>query len=80
MDADTQARLEQLLDEEDHVIQFGEDGWIIAHPLRERLDGSLFDCEARWDADDPGIRGRFRFVQVDGEYVIGGRYEEDHAD
>jgi uncharacterized protein DUF6085 len=59
MDAETLARLEQLLTEKHHVIQFGDDGWIIAHPLQERLNGSLFDCHLHWDADDPGVRGRF---------------------
>ena len=26
------------------VVQIDEDGFSILHPLRERLDGSLFDC------------------------------------
>jgi hypothetical protein len=59
MDAETLARLEELLAEEHHVIQFSDNGWIISHPLRERLDGSLFDCSAKWKDDDPGMRGRF---------------------
>jgi len=59
MDAETLARLEELLAEEHHVIQFRDSGWTISHPLRERLDGTLFDCEAFWDHDDPGMRGEF---------------------
>lgn len=46
--------------DEQHLIQFTDDGWTIAHPIRERLDlDSLFDCRMRWDHDDPGVRGRF---------------------
>ena len=72
MDAETLARLEGLLAEDHHVIQFANQGWTIAHPLRERLDGSLFDCEVFWDADDPGVRGRFR-LEDDG--TLGDRCE-----
>jgi uncharacterized protein DUF6085 len=59
MDARTLARVEELLAEKHHIIQFRDDGWIISHPLQERLNGSLFDCPMRWDEVDPGIRGRF---------------------
>lgn len=48
-----------------HEIEFRADGWTIAHPIRERLDGSLFDCSARWDANDPGIRGRRELAYSD---------------
>ena len=51
-------RFLELLADRDHQIQFSDDGWIIAHPLYERLDGSLFDCTMRWHGD-PGVRGRF---------------------
>lgn len=54
-----QERIEELLAEEDHIICFRDSGWTIQHPLKERLDGSLFDCEAFWDYDDPGSRGLF---------------------
>lgn len=54
------AQIRSMLDERRHVIQFTDDGWTIAHPLHERLDlDSLFDCDMRWDDDDPGVRGRF---------------------
>jgi hypothetical protein len=53
------ARLLASLNEHRHVIQFRDDGWTIAHPLPERLDGSLFDCPMIWRDDDPGVRGRF---------------------
>jgi hypothetical protein len=72
MDAETQAKLESLLAERHHVIQFADSGWTISHPLRERLDGSLFDCPMFWDADDPGVRGRFWLLD-DG--TLGAQYD-----
>lgn len=42
-----------------HVIQLTPDGWIIAHPAQERVDGSLFDCKVRWTGGDVGMYGRF---------------------
>lgn len=51
--------LDQLLEETYHVIQFTDTEWIIAHPLRERLNGSLFDCRILWNDGDPGVRGRY---------------------
>jgi hypothetical protein len=39
------AAVEGLLEERRHMIDFDEAGWIIAHPLAERLTGSLFDCQ-----------------------------------
>jgi hypothetical protein len=30
--------------ETEHIVQFGEDGFTIRHPLRERLDDALMDC------------------------------------
>lgn len=31
--------------DEKHVIRFDADGWVIQHPLIDRLTGTLFDCE-----------------------------------
>lgn len=43
-----------------HLIQFTDSGWTIAHPLSERIDlDSLFDCPMRWEHADPGVRGVF---------------------
>lgn len=42
-----------------HQVQLDNDGWTILHPLRERLDGSLFDCEFNWSSGDIGYRGRY---------------------
>lgn len=52
-------RFQELLAEEDHVIQFTDRGWTIAHPVKERLDGSLFECRIFWEEDDPGWRGKY---------------------
>lgn len=54
-------------DDDRHIIEFRNDGWTIQHPLSERIDGSLFDCEyARWTGGDPGIRGRW-YLTLDSE-------------
>lgn len=60
MDNYTLEKLEKLLTEEHHIIQFTNFGWMIAHPLKERLDGSLFDCRLnlKWDSD-LDLRGQF---------------------
>lgn len=76
IDVETLGQLEHLLAEKDHLIQFADTGWTIAHPLRERLNGSLFDCSLRWNDDDPGVRGRFWFLS-DG--TIGEVYEDQEG-
>jgi hypothetical protein len=53
------AAVEGLLEDRRHIIQFEADDWIIAHPLAERLEGSLLDCHLRWDQGDPELRGRY---------------------
>jgi hypothetical protein len=72
-DFGTATKLAALMAERNHVIQFSDDGWIIAHPLTERVNGSLFDCALNWTGGEPGIRGRFWLLD-DGS--LGGRYEE----
>lgn len=42
-----------------HQVELDDNGWTILHPLRERLDGSLFDCEVDWSSGDIGVRGRY---------------------
>lgn len=65
-------RFEDLLVEERHVIQFGNGGWTVAHPLNERINGTLFDCKVHWDWDDPGVRGKFWLeYDEDGVLVLG---------
>jgi hypothetical protein len=46
----------------EHVARFSEDAFVLQHPLRERLDGALFDCtvhqkiagEPAMPVDSPG--------------------------
>jgi len=41
--------------ETEHVVQFGEAGFTIRHPLRERLDDALMECDLHaWCAELPG--------------------------
>ena len=52
---------QELIKEEEHLIRFTDRGWTVAHPIRERLEGTLFDCRVCWDNDyDPGVRGTYR--------------------
>lgn len=52
---------QELIMEEEHMIRFTDRGWTIAHPIRERLEGTLFDCQVGWGNDyDPSVRGVFR--------------------
>jgi len=46
--------------DDDHLIQFRDDGWTIQHPISERELGLLFSCSVRWIYDDPGVRGIFK--------------------
>jgi len=64
--------------DETHQIEFRDDGWTIIHPIKERLDGSLFDCRARWNAAEPGVRGRreLRYSEALGDWAIVGRVGE----
>src|SRR5882762_9629761 len=73
IDTETLQKLESLLAETHHVIQFGDYGWIIAHPLKERIDGSLFDCRAnlKWDSD-LNLRGKYWLLD-DG--IVGEKYD-----
>ena len=58
---------------DDHLIEFRNDGWTIQHPISERIDGSLFDCQfAIWDGGDIGHRGRYvLYADEDGQLNIG---------
>lgn len=40
----------------EHIARFSEDAFVLQHPLRERLDGALFDCQIhRRIADEPAM-------------------------
>lgn len=55
--AELVTRILELLGQTEHRIKFTNGGWTIEHPLRERIDGSLFACEMHWDDGDIGFRG-----------------------
>jgi hypothetical protein len=53
--------------ETEHVVQFGADTFTVRHPLRERLDDALMDCELHDDlaamAGPPVRPGKYRAVR-----------------
>lgn len=59
---------ELLADREiEHVVELGHTGFGVQHPLRERLDGALFECELHQliseeegPPEEPGHRYRVR--------------------
>lgn len=64
------AKLTEMLDQDWHEIEFNSGGWVVGHPLSERLSGSLFDCDVSWRRlEDLGVRGRFKLL-------AGGELEE----
>lgn len=56
--------------ETEHIVIVKTRSWSMQHPLRERLDGELFDCGVSRYLDDRGKppvpRGRYR-VELSGE-------------
>lgn len=50
--------------ETEHIVTFGEEGFTIRHPLRERLDDALLDCDLHsWcrDLGGPPVQpGKYR--------------------
>lgn len=65
--------IDLLSEDEDHLIRFNETGWTIQHPVRERLNGTLFDCTITWEGDDVGLRGVYRLLD---NYMLGGRNDD----
>lgn len=64
--------MDALKTDDDHLIRFNENGWIIQHPISERLNGTLFDCPARWEGGDAGLRGVYHLI----DNFIAGRCTE----
>jgi len=66
---------ELLVDEYEHLVNLGEGWFSVQHPLRERLDGLLFDCDLhQWmtsRSGPPGVPGLYRVRQVDRRWVFG---------
>lgn len=66
--------VDKLLDdsEVDHIVVFGSEGFDIKHPLRERANDELFDCELHEYCHDlggpPRVPGRYRARKYDDEW------------
>lgn len=56
--------------ETEHVVQFGEAGFTIRHPLQERLDDALMECRLHQVlvgmAGPPVTQGRYRARETPG--------------
>lgn len=64
-----------LVDEHEHLVDVGPTSFSVQHPLRERLDGLLFDCDLhQWMTDlsgPPGRPGLYRVRDIDGRWTFG---------
>lgn len=51
-----------------HIIQFQDGRWIIRHPIRERVQGTLFDCVVhRFDYDGSNVDNGYYWInETDG--------------
>lgn len=61
--------------ETEHVVQFGEGGFTVLHPLRERLDDSLMICDlhlhcARMPGPPEAGTGRYRATDFGSDWVF----------
>lgn len=59
--------------ETEHVVKVDAEGFSIQHPLRERLNGELFDCRLhawmRKQGGPPVRPGRYRASEQEGDPV-----------
>jgi hypothetical protein len=49
--------------ETEHIVEFMEENFVIRHPLRERVDDALLECELHHylsALDGPPVAGRYR--------------------
>ncbi|MFJ4828439.1 DUF6085 family protein [Streptomyces sp. NPDC088747] len=54
--------------ETEHVVKLNADGWIVRHPLRERIGDALMTCTLNtylWEVDQPEELGTFRARRED---------------
>lgn len=66
--ADPTAASKILADPEtEHIVEISEGGFSIQHPLRERINGRLYDCEfheeLRRQPGPPAKPGRYRAIK-----------------
>lgn len=67
-------KFDRLLAQKKHLINFTDEGWTIGHPIRERLNDTLFNCQVKWSGGDQGFRGTY-YLEDDGR--ISAPYEGD---
>lgn len=74
--------VDELLDdgETEHIVVLDDKGFVVEHPLRERLRGELFECQLhgwlRAQAGPPFKPGRYRAREQEGDPVAPWRFEE----
>lgn len=69
----------------DHIVHFSGAGFTIRHPLRERIDDALIDCELHlalmgFPGPPEGRSGRFRAFQKDGVWDMERLTTDEEAD
>lgn len=75
-DCPNQGAVDDLLDDREtgHVVVFGETEFTIRHPLIERLDDALLDCDLHRiiaGLDGPPVQpGRYRARHIPGEFAV----------
>lgn len=65
----------------DHIIQSDGDTFPLQHPIAERINGDLFDCEihAHIVAGEPLAKGRYRVTATGPEDIEITRIKEQHT-
>lgn len=69
----------------DHRVHFSGTGFTIRHPLRERIDDALMDCELHlalmgMPGPPEGRPGTFRFFEKDGRWEMERLDDKEEAD
>lgn len=77
------AAVDKILAEREieHIVVFSDVGFDAQHPLRERIDGELFDCEVakrlRMLDEAPVAPGRYRVTLRESDAVSDSRRSND---
>lgn len=62
---DLKEAVEACEQDQDHLINFGDEGWVVKHPVSCRISGHLFACPFNRSYEDQGVRGTFRITLHD---------------
>jgi hypothetical protein len=56
-----------------HYVKLSHDGWTIQHPISERLNGTLFNCDVTWTGGDVSVYGTFvmEWDDLQDDWVLG---------